>query len=83
MDNRRMNNGRMAGSMQQPQPCPKSPMPARSVPVETMSLIDNLSLAMAYVPWQHWCEVYCPERALECGTLFPELNKPFCGRRER
>ena len=34
-------------------------------------------LAMAYVPWQHLHTVYEPEYALERGTLFPELDKPF------
>ncbi len=34
-------------------------------------------VAMAYVPWQQWKDVYEPEVALKNGTLFPELNKPF------
>ena len=34
---------------------------------------------MAYVPWQELQAVYEPERALQCGTLFPELYKPFAG----
>ena len=39
-------------------------------------------LAMAYVPWQHMENVYENlEEALCVGTLFPELNKPFQGRR--
>ena len=42
---------------------------------------DNLSLAMAYVPWQKWQSVYEPEKAINIGTIFPELNKPFTGRR--
>ena len=81
MDNRRMNNSRMPCGVQ-PQPYQR-PAQARAIPVETMLGMDDLALAIAYVPWQHWCEVYSPERALENGTLFPELNKPFCGRRER
>ncbi len=32
---------------------------------------------MAYVPWQELQAVYEPESALHCGTLFPELAKPF------
>ncbi|MDD3183810.1 MAG: spore coat associated protein CotJA [Anaerostipes sp.] len=42
--------------------------------------IDSLALAMAYVPWQHWNHVYSPEEGIRCGTIFPELNKPFYGR---
>lgn len=33
--------------------------------------------AMAYVPWQNFTTVYEPDNALEVGTIFPELNKPF------
>jgi hypothetical protein len=39
-------------------------------------------LAMAYVPWQHMENVYENlEEAFKIGTIFPELNKPFTGRR--
>lgn len=38
-------------------------------------------VAMAYVPWQYFHEVYEPDQALRCGTIFPELNKPFLGKR--
>ena len=34
-------------------------------------------LAMAYVPVQHLDEVYEVDTALDRGTLFPELDKPF------
>ncbi len=34
---------------------------------------------MAYVPRQTLTTVYEAERALHCGTLFPELYKPFKG----
>ncbi len=36
--------------------------------------------AMAYVPWQYFTTVYEPDKALEVGTIFPELDKPFVGR---
>lgn len=42
--------------------------------------IDNMPLAMAYVPWQKWCDVYDLENAHHTGTIFPELNKPYIGR---
>lgn len=42
---------------------------------------ENQVVAMAYVPWQNFYKVYEPEKALMVGTIFPELNKPFLGRR--
>lgn len=38
---------------------------------------ENPSLAMAYVPFQHFAEVYSCEKALKQGTIFPCLDKPF------
>ena len=35
--------------------------------------LQSMPLAMAYVPWQFWGQTY--------GTIFPELNKPFLGKR--
>ncbi len=40
---------------------------------------ENSALAMAYVPMQHFKSVYEPDEALQNGTIFPELNKPFLG----
>lgn len=37
-------------------------------------------LAMAYVPEQRWSTTYDLCKALETGTIFPCLNKPFCGK---
>ena len=44
-------------------------------------LPDDPVLAMAYVPFQQWGQTYEPERALDAGTLFPDLDKPFYGRK--
>ena len=41
------------------------------------------ALAIAYVRWQEFGDVYEPEKALNRGTIFPELDKPFYGRRAR
>ena len=41
---------------------------------------DNMTVAMAYVPWQYLNKTYDPEKALMVGTIFPELDKPFTGR---
>lgn len=36
-------------------------------------------IGMAYVPYQQWRKVYEPAVALERGTIFEELDKPFLG----
>lgn len=38
---------------------------------------QHTPIAMAYVPFQQWGEVYSEDEAFETGTLFPELNFPF------
>ena len=43
--------------------------------------LRHLALAMAYVPWQLWDQTYNLEKALQVGTIFPELDKPFLGKR--
>lgn len=40
---------------------------------------SDLPVAMAYVPWQYFTQVYELPMALQAGTIFPELNKPFRG----
>ena len=44
-------------------------------------LFRQFPLAMAYVPWQHFNKTYDLSKALCVGTIFPELDKPFCGKR--
>jgi len=36
------------------------------------------ALAMAYVMVQCWGQTYEPATALKRGTIFPELDLPFC-----
>lgn len=44
--------------------------------------IDKFPLTMAYVPWQKFDRLYDDlEKAYKNGTIFPELDKPFMGRR--
>ena len=52
------------------------PMPA----MPNRSSWENMSLAMAYVPWQTWCNIYEAEKGFHCGTIFQELNLPFLGK---
>ena len=40
----------------------------------------DMPIAMAYVPWQKWQDIYEPCKGLESGTIFKELDKPFLGK---
>ena len=43
---------------------------------------DRFPIGMAYVPWQSFEKMFEDlEKAYHVGTIFPELNKPFTGRR--
>lgn len=44
---------------------------------QTSRFPRNTPLAMAYVPFQQWGEVFDDDKALRCGTLFPDLVFPF------
>ncbi len=52
-----------------------------TMPCHTVYELDSLPLGMAYVPWQQFDTVYEVDKALGCGTIFPELYKPFLGKR--
>ncbi len=45
--------------------------------------VDNLPLAMVYGPMQKFTGACDPDEGLQVGTIFRELNKPFCGKRVR
>ncbi len=60
-----------------PEACPSTPCP-----VCMEGRYDELSempLAMAYVPWQAWRDLYDAEKGFCRGTIFEELDKPFKG----
>lgn len=42
--------------------------------------VQPVSFAMAYVPLQSWEKTYEISVALDRGTIFPELDKPFIGK---
>lgn len=44
---------------------------------ETSRFPKNTPLAMAYVPFQQWGDVFDNDEALCKGTLFPDLVFPF------
>jgi hypothetical protein len=77
MDNCRMNYRNMSGGRNCQSDCSRQ-QPA--MPVKKMIQWDNLPIAMGYVPVQQLCEVYDITKALQMGTIFPELCKPFCGK---
>ena len=39
---------------------------------------DSYPIGMGYIPWQSWSCTYDAHRGLMSGTIFPELDKPFC-----
>lgn len=43
--------------------------------------LSGLPVAMAYVPWQSYGNIYPMQQALRNGTMFAELNLDFAGRR--
>ena len=44
---------------------------------------ERFPIAMAYVPFQRMSHIYENlDEALKIGTIFPELTKPFVGRRK-
>lgn len=60
----------------------RSTMPERTgSATEMFSHTDHLALAMAYVPCQKFENTYDLCYALKAGSIFPELCKPFCGKR--
>ncbi len=48
-----------------------------TAPAAVSRFPSKTPLAMAYVPFQQWGEVYNDDAALRAGTLFPELDLPF------
>ena len=44
-------------------------------------LPQSMPVAMAYVPMQENPELYSPQMGFENGTMFPDLYKPFTGKR--
>jgi hypothetical protein len=48
---------------------------ANCIPQETV--IKDVRLAAAYVPYQKLCTLFPPLEALKRGTAFPELFSPY------
>ena len=59
-------------------PCTK---PVSSKTDNMYEHLKHLTPAMAYVPYQNFTSAYDLDYALSVGTIFPQLCKPFCGKR--
>lgn len=53
----------------------------KSKNAEMYTHLAHLEPAMAYVPCQQFTTTFGLGHALQMGTIFPELCKPFCGKR--
>lgn len=40
----------------------------------------DATVTMAYIPLQETTETYTEKEGLAKGTIFPQLDKPFCGK---
>lgn len=52
-----------------------------NMPLPTTVMPQEISYAIGYVPYQIDPKTYSADEALEKGTLYPELYKPFTGKR--
>lgn len=48
-----------------------------SICYDNYDALQDMPLAMAYIPWQQWQNVYDGAKGLENGTIFEELIFPF------
>lgn len=87
-----MNNPRMRDTSRQPErncenrhnsekECDCQMPGTKSRDPEMYSHLEHLEPAMAYVPCQKYDETFDIAYALRVGTIFPQLCKPFCGKR--
>lgn len=77
MENCRMNYKNPPVRRGCPGECQKQPACS---PGPRIFQLENMPLAMGYVPCQKLHEVYDTKKGLQMGTIFPELCKPFCGK---
>ena len=49
--------------------------------IEVSPLPKNPVVGMAYVPFQQFGALYSAEKGFSAGTVFPDLDKPFLGKR--
>lgn len=86
---RRNNYSRQTGAAHQSATCPSAAYSSNSCSFESARTccdkrneydeLRGMPIAMAYVPWQKWCNLYEAEKGFQRGTIFEELDKPFKG----
>lgn len=91
---RRNNYGRSNNTSNQSSSCPSSACVSESHSPNTCASesvqhrcdarteydqLKGMPIAMAYVPWQQWRDLYEAEKGFQRGTIFEELDKPFKG----
>lgn len=85
MDNYRMNFARSCRIQPREYPsschCHSSWNSDKIEDTSVYSHADELPLTMAYVPCQKFSEAFEFCKGLKMGTIFPDLCKPFCGKR--
>ena len=72
-------NGMMGARAPESAKCSDSPSIECEQPDSTLP--KEMPIAMLYVPYQSWRKLYDHQIALERGTIFEELDKPFIGER--
>lgn len=91
-ENRYVHNQMMPRTQNSCDACGNTRMNSGCVNTRAMNLCDDcgnarrdelrgMPLAMGYVPWQNFGCTFEPMEGLHAGTIFPELEKPFYGRR--
>ena len=85
MDNYRMNFARSCRIQPREYPsschCHSSWNSDKIEDTSVYSHADERPLTMAYVPCQKFSEAFELCKGLKMGTIFPDLCKPFCGKR--
>lgn len=51
--------------------------PPHTCPDTSCGCMEQYPIAMGYIPWQQWQQTYPLDRAMQRGTIFPELDLPF------
>lgn len=74
--------GGMMG-MQAPESAKQGDKPSIKCEQPDSVLPKEMPIGMLYVPYQSWRKIYDPQVALERGTVFEELDKPFIGERTK
>ncbi len=59
-------------------PPPAMDAESELLPQPMTAFPDKTPIGMAYVPYQMWGDVHNAEDGLAHGTMFPELDLPFC-----